>query len=336
MRPRRLKIRGLGTSLPARAVTAAELDRNLGLEEGWVARHSGVLVRYHATDETASEMGAKAARAALDDAGLDFEDLDLLVGACGTPEQAIPCNAALIQKALGKEESGIPAFDVNSTCLSFVTALDVVASLIESGRYRRALVVSSEIASVGLNPREIESATILGDGAAAAVVERTPEGESAAVVCARMETYSSGSELTRTRGGGSRYHPRRFDGDLATYAERFTLFEMDGRAVFRLSAQILPGFIDRMLTAHGLVLDDFHMVIPHQASPTALWLMQRRLGIPEARWMVIAPEFGNTVAASIPMALTMAVRQGRVKRGDRLMLLGTSAGFSVGAMVLDY
>jgi len=336
MQPRRVKIRGLGQALPSRAVTASELDERLGLEPGWVERHSGVLVRYHAVDETASELGARAARAALDDAGLTFGDIDVLVGACGTPEQAIPCNAALIQKALGQADSGIPSFDINSTCLSFVTALDAVSSLLAVGRYRRALVVSSEVASVGLNPRERESATIIGDGAAAAVVEQTPDGETSAILCARMETYSSGSELTRTRGGGSRFHPRHFTGDLEAYTEAYTLFEMDGRAVFKLSAQILPGFIGRLFEESGLALSDIQMVIPHQASPTALWLMQRRLGISDDRWMVVAPEFGNTVAASIPLALHEAVRRGRVKRGDRIMLLGTSAGFSVGSMVLDY
>ena len=333
---RPVRIVATGKYLPDNPVTAADLEAKMGLEPGWVARRSGVAVRYFAKDETASQMGAKAAQRALDAAGLAYEDLDCIVGVSGTQEQAIPCGAALVQRALGKGGSGTPAFDVNSTCLSFVTGLDTVSYLIAAGRYNRVMFVASEIASVALDWKERESATILGDGAAAVIVERAELGSGVGVVCARMETLSDHAELTQTRGGGTKHHPRGYAGDLAAYTEEYCLFEMDGKAVFKLSANVLPGFVERMFTAHGLTMEEIDLVIPHQASPAALWLMQRRLGIPEAKWMVIAHDHGNTVAASIPLALHEAVAQGRLQRGQRVMLLGTSAGFSMGALVLDY
>lgn len=333
---RAVKILATGKYLPPNPVTGADLEARMGLEPGWVERRSGVAVRYFAKGETASQMGAKAAERALEAAGLAYEDLDAIVGASGTQEQAIPCGAALVQRALGKGGSGTPAFDVNSTCLSFVTALDTVSYMIAAGRYNRVLLVSSEIASVALDWKERESATILGDGAAAVIVERAGPGDGAKIVCARMETLGDHAELTQTRGGGTKHHPRGYDGDLAAYSEEYCVFEMDGKGVFKLSANVLPGFVARTLADGGLAIDDLDLVIPHQASPAALWLMQRRLGVPAEKWMVIAHDHGNTVAASIPLALHEAVAQGRLKRGMRVMLLGTSAGFSMGALVLDY
>lgn len=333
---RPVRIVSTGKYLPPNPVTGADLEARMGLEPGWVERRSGVAVRYFAEGETASQMGAKAAERALAAAGLAYEDLDAIVGASGTQEQAIPCGAALVQRALGKGGSGTPAFDVNSTCLSFVTALDTVSYLVAAGRYRRVLLVSSEIASVALDWRERESATILGDGAAAVIVERAGPEDPARIVCARMETLGDHAELTQTRGGGTKHHPRGFAGDLAAYCEEYCLFEMDGKGVFKLSASVLPGFVARALADGGLTMDDLDLVIPHQASPAALWLMQRRLGVPAEKWMVIAHDHGNTVAASIPLALHEAVAQGRLRRGMRVMLLGTSAGFSMGALVLDY
>jgi 3-oxoacyl-[acyl-carrier-protein] synthase-3 len=336
MQPRRIKIAGMGRYLPKRRVTAADLEAQMGLEAGWIAKKSGVMTRYFVDDETSSQMGARAAEAALADAGLTFADIDCLVSVSGSPEQAIPCTAALIQKAMGFEDVGTPAFDINSTCLSFLTGLDTMSYLVEAGRYERVLLVSAEISSVALDWREKESATILGDAAVAAVITRSRDDEPSQILTARMETYSSGSELTRTRGGGTRFHPRKVGGTMEEFIDEYGVFEMDGKSVFKLSAHMLPAFIQRMLGPIGANLDEVKLVVPHQASMMALYLMQRRLGLSDDRWMVIARDYGNTIAASIPLALHEAVQQGRIERGDKVMLLGTSAGFSMGALLLQY
>ncbi|WP_460202901.1 beta-ketoacyl-ACP synthase III [Scytonema sp. NUACC21] len=327
---RKIKILSTGKYLPKKQVTAKELEISLGLEEGWIGKKSGVLVRHFVEDETASVMGAYAAKNALEAAGLSLSDIDCLICTSGSPEQAIPCTAALIQEQLGALDSGIPAFDINSTCLSFIVGLDMVSYLVEAERYQRVLIVATEVAA-GLNWQDKESCTLFGDGAAAAVIEKSQTQETSHILSARIETYSRGAHLTECRGGGSKHHPK----DYADNPEYF-LFKMDGKAVYRLASEIMPDFVQRLLQDAGLKMADLKMVIPHQASLMAMRLMRKQLDLPEEKVMVIAHNHGNTIAASVPMALHEAITQGKIQRGDRIMLLGTSAGFSIGGIILEY
>ncbi|SFI62699.1 beta-ketoacyl-ACP synthase III [Thermoflavimicrobium dichotomicum] len=332
MKPRRVRIMGVGRYLPKRKVTAEELDQRLGLEKGWVAKKSGVMVRHFVDGETNSQMGALAAKEALKEAGLTLSDIDCIVCASGTSEQAIPCNAALIYKELDPEHTGIPAFDVNATCLSFLTAFDHLSYLIDSGRYRYILLISSEIASIGLNWNHKESCALFGDGAAAVVIGPASEDEPSCILSSRMETYTQGAHLSEIRGGGTRYHPRTYQDSL--HLEDF-LFYMDGEAIFRLSAKVLPSFMKRLLP-DSITLQDIKLVIPHQASIMAMRLMQKRLRISPEQMFIFSQEIGNTIAASIPMGIYEAVKRQRIKRGDLVMLVGTAAGLSVGGMIFVY
>lgn len=332
MKARKAKIAGTGHYVPKRRVTDTEMDELLGMASGWVRQKTNVATRYFIEDETASHMGAAAAYSALAAAGLSFADMDCLVCASGTMEQPIPCTAALIQRAMGQEASGVPAFDINATCLSFVAALDMMSCLIDAGRYRRVLLVSTEIASKGLNWEQKESAALFGDGAAAAVLTAAAMDEPSAVLAAAMETYSEGAHLSEIRGGGSalpsvEYVPER----RVHYA-----FDMQGEALFRLAYRKLPAFTARLLAEAGTRIEDVKLVIPHQGSVMAMRLLRRKLGISEEQLVSVAERYGNTIAASIPMALHAAVAQNRLTRGDRVMLLGTSAGMSLGGVVLDY
>ncbi|GIP35767.1 beta-ketoacyl-ACP synthase III [Paenibacillus sp. J2TS4] len=332
MQARNVVILGTGKYLPVRRVQSDEMDRRLGTSEGWTLRKTDVHVRHFAVGETASEMGAAAAYEALKDAGLRLSDIDCLVCASGTAEQPIPCTAALIQKAMGGETSGIPCFDVNSTCLSFLTGLDVLSYLIDAGRYERVLLVSTEVASIGLNWRHKESGALFGDGAAAVVIGRSAAGAVSKIVCSSMETYSQGAHLSEIRGGGTRIHPREHTADR----EEDFLFHMNGRGIFKMAAKLLPPFVDKLLLSAGLTMRDIHVVVPHQGSAMAMRLITEKLGISREQLVYITPNHGNTIAASIPMGLHEAAKQGRVNRGDRVLLLGTSAGLSLGGMVLVY
>lgn len=327
---RRVKILSTGKYLPKNQVTAKDMELRLGLAEGWVEKKSGVLIRHFVADETASLMGAFAAQDALDAAGLSITDIGCLIGTSSVPEQAIPCTASLIQKHLDAGDLGIPAFDINSTCLSFITGLDLVSYLIAAGRYNRVLLVATEV-TTGLNWEDKETCTLFGDGAAAAIIAKSDEKEGSQILCSRLETYSKGADLSECRGGGNKHHP----GEYADNPENF-LFQMDGKAIYRLAAKILPDFVQRLLQPSGLSLSDIQMVIPHQASTMALRLMRQQLEIPTEKWMEIIYNHGNTIAASVPMALHEAIVQGKIHRSDRVMLLGTSAGFSVGGIVLEY
>ncbi|MGF7046634.1 3-oxoacyl-[acyl-carrier-protein] synthase-3 [Paenibacillus sp. DS2015] len=332
MNTRKISILGTGKYLPSKTVTSQEMDTMLNVPSGWVLRKSDVHTRHYAGTETASSMGAHAAHAALEAANLTFENIDCIISASGTTEQPLPCMASLIQRAMGQGTSGIPSFDINSTCLSFVVALDVISYMIEAGRYNKVLIVSSEIASVGLNYNNKESATLFGDGAAAVIVGRSNEHSSSAILSSGMETYGDGAHLSEIRGGGTKLHAKQYAVDNA---EDY-LFDMDGPEIFKMTYKKMPTFVDKLLAEADSRIEDMKIVIPHQGSAMAMKLISRKLGIPKDKLMYITPDHGNTIAASIPMGLHEAIVQSRIHRGDRIMLLGTSAGLSLGGMIIDY
>jgi 3-oxoacyl-[acyl-carrier-protein] synthase-3 len=335
MNQNKIKIIASGQYLPKEKVDSSDLDRRLGVVEGTCFRSSGVKTRYYAdvVTEPTAKMAALAVQQALDEAGLKFEDLDALVCTSATIQQTIPYNASLIQRELGKSESGVPAFDMNTTCLSFVTGLDTISYLMEAGRYSRVMLVATENASNGLNPQDIHTHSLFGDGACAVLIERTPSGESSKILAAGMETYSEGADMCRLLAGGTLIHPRHHG--KKDYASNF-FFEMDGRQVIRLALEKVPPFINRLLEKATLTLDQIDYFIPHQASKTGMEILRRRLDIPENKWMNILEDHGNMIAVSIPLALRQAMLQKKLKRGMKVMLMGTSAGFSVGGLILEF
>lgn len=329
--PYPVRIAGVGRYLPRRVVDNATVERRVGLPLGTIDRtHAGVVTRRWAErDETNSFMAAEAAREALDDAGVEAADLDLIVNASGSQEQAVPDGGPLVQRQLGLGESGIPTFTLHSTCLSFLNALDVVGALVQAGRYRKVLVVTSEIPSSSLNPEDIESACLFGDAATAVVLTPTPAGEASAVVRARFETYGDGADYTRVLGGGTRRHPN----DPDTRPED-NLFEMDGRRIMAFATRLIPGFLER-LDPPLLVGEGVEWVVPHQPSQLALQVLGR-YGFEDARIGVTIDHLGNCGAASAPATLYEMVRDGRIQRGDRLLLIATGAGLGLGGVVVVY
>jgi 3-oxoacyl-[acyl-carrier-protein] synthase-3 len=328
--PRRVRLLGTGAALPAECLTSAALDARLGFEAGTVEKRTGVRHRF-VERGSAAALGAEAARAALAAAGLGLGDVDCLVAAYGTPDQALPCNAALLHRELGFRDRPVPAFDVGASCLSFLVALDTLSYLIDAGRFERVLVVSSDIASCGLDWERLGASGIFGDGAAATVLGPSACTESALLATA-FETHSEGAHLCEVPAGGSRHHPSR----VAEPFGALSLFRMDGRALFRFAADRLPPFVDRLMEAAQIPLDEVSLVVPHQASRHALEYLRRRFGLPPERVVDIFAERGNQVAASLPSALDAAVRSGRLRRGDTALLLGTGAGVSFGGAVLCY
>lgn len=332
---RQVRILGTGMYLPKQVITAEDIDYKIGTSPGWVKKKSGVLQRRFVSDETASQMGAEAARGALQQASLELADIDCIVSASGTVEQAIPCTASLIYREMDAKHMGIPAFDLNATCLSFVAALDHLSYLITAGRYRHILLISTEIASVGLNWKQKESASLFGDGAVAVVIGPSNEHEQSGILAARMETYTQGATYTEIRGGGTKLHPRNYENkvDIDDF-----LFDMDGEAVFKLTSKYILHFVNRLLASSSekVELIDVKLVIPHQASMMAMKLIQKRLKIKREQLMIFAHEYGNMIAASIPLGLHLAISSQQIQRGDRLLLIGTSAGLSFGGVLLDY
>lgn len=327
----KVKIAGVGCCLPARRVLNEELEHPLNLAPGWIQRVTGIQERRYVTTETTVGMGAEAARQAIADAGFSIGDIDCIISASAAPQQAVPCTAAFLQRELGHAGSGCPCFDVDATCLSFLFALHTAAHFVAGGAYRRVLIVSSEISTFSRNPNEPESVVLFGDAAAAAVVTPAEEKEPACIWHSAFATDSRGAELTQVAGGGSLHHPNDPD---TTPAQN--LFSMCGPQVFRMSARALPPFFDAFFAQLPFDRSDIHAVVPHQASSYGLRLLWERLGFAREQVIVNLPTRGNCVAASIPLALAEAVQEGRIRRGQRVLLAGTGAGLSMGAMALTY
>jgi 3-oxoacyl-[acyl-carrier-protein] synthase-3 len=323
-----LKIIGLGRYLPKRIVPNSELEALCGLPTGWVERRNGVRERRWVTDETSSFMSAEAAREALDEAKLKPNQLDLIINASGTGEQAIPDTGVLIQRQLGLGSSGIPAMTVHTTCLSFIAGMDVAANFLQAGRYKNILIASCDVSSCGINPREPESASLVGDAAAAVVVTRSDDNSM--IHHAHFKTYGDGAYLTTIMGGGSRFHPR-FEG----HKSEDDLFHMDGPAVLRMARGIAHEFLEELYPGLSKSMMDIDIVVPHQASKVGLMMLER-FGWPQNKIMRTIETLGNCVAASIPATLYQAVRDGNIQRGNKVLLVGTGAGLSIGGMVLTY
>lgn len=330
--PLPVKIAGTGAYLPVRRVTSTELEAGFDLPAGWIERRTGVRERRWNTGETAAFQAAAAARQALDAAGLEASDLDAIVAASSGPQQLIPCTAVFVQRELGAPEGRSACFDLNATCLSFLVALHTLAPLVATGAYRNVLIVSTEVASRSLDPCQKESFVLFGDAAAAVVLTRAAPGDPSALHLARFETHHSGAESTRFRGAGSLHPP-----NAPATTPCMNVFDMDGPAVFRQAARLAPTFVAGFFTALGWDRRaDVDAVIPHQASRHGLDLYAARLGFSEERVYRNIAARGNCIAASIPLALHEAVGAGRVRRGDRVLLVGSGAGLTLGAAALTF
>lgn len=330
MRPIPIKIAGLGRYLPERVVSNQEVEALCHLSSGWIEARTGVRERRWVSGESHALMAAHAAQEAVARAGLPLSDIDLIINASGSHDQDIPDGGPLLQRALGLGQSGVPCFSIHATCLSFIVALDVAANFLASGRYRHILVVSAEIASCGLDFTEPESASLMGDGAAAVVVTQTPASQVSMFHAIRVETYGAGADLAEVKGGGSRRHPNHPD---TTSADN--LFHMKGPQLLKLTRRYSRNFLERLQPGLSQGLGDIQLVVPHQASMLGLRLL-RYFGWPDEQVMVVLDRLGNCIAASIPLALYEAVAQGRVQRGDKILLVGSGAGLSLGGIVLRY
>lgn len=319
-------ILGTGAAGDLPIATSLALDHAHGLPPGQIERLTGVVQRMRAGAHSQVELATGAARAALADAGCEAEALDAILHAAAVPYQTIPATAPLVQQALGLADGAVAAYDIGATCLGFLAALQHAAAMVETGRWTRVLVVASERISDNLDWHVPSTAGLFGDGAGAAVVGRGTE-RSLRIGQIVLRTYPSGYEAARLRAGGTRL------GAAAPVQE--TRFVMDGRALFGLTRRRFDAFVRGNLDAAGLGLDDIDLIVPHQASPLALRSMARALGVAEDRLVDLSATHGNQVAASLPVTLDHARRQGRIAPGARVLLLGTAAGVTFGTALLE-
>ena len=310
-------------AVPPQVQTAESLAPLLGCDAQWIHEHTGVAERRVADPTVMPEqLAAEAARPLLATHGAP----DLLVYAGAIPRQLIPDNAVFVARELGLE--GIPAFTINSTCLSSLVAMQTAAAWIQQGAAKRALICSSELATRGRNLRERESAALMGDGAAAMLLE----GSIGANMWRHfaMETWPKGAELTEVRAGGVGRLPGT---DMSAPEDAY--FRMDGEALLRRTIPRLKKFLGSFLREADIKAEQIDLLIPHQPSGPALRLLPK-LGFAPERIVNILPRYGNCVAASLPMALAAAIRDKRIQRGNQVLFLGTAAGISIGAGLLEW
>ncbi len=327
-RPRPLRILGTGISTPQQWLDSGDLDVRLGLAPGTVQARTGVMRRGHEPARNAAEVAAEAALAALEASGVDASDIDAVICANASADQAMPCNAALLHRELGLAR--IPAFDINASCIGFLMGLDLVASLLQSGRYRRVLLTSCDLASRALDPNDLDTFGLFGDGAAAAVLEVSDDNDGPALLAARFETWSESAHACEIPGGGSRFSPMRYDGDYRD----ISTFRMDGKRLYRAAAEQFDRFVAELLVDAGVALTDIDRVVPHQASQLGMQHIFKRIGVPRERVEDIFAAHGNQVSASLPTALHHALSSGRLARGNHALLIGTAAGVTLGGAVL--
>jgi len=277
-------------------------------------------------EEKQISLTVSACEKALENANITVNDIDCIVSASAVGIQPIPCMAALIHEKIAKGTS-IPALDINTTCTSFMTALDTMSYLLEAGRYKRVLIFSCDVASRALNPKQKESFQLFSDGAVAFIIEKTDK--EIGVIDAMQKTWSEGAHSTEIRGGLSNLHPENYSEETK---EEF-MFDMNGKTVLSLSMKKIPEMMKEFLENNDMKISDIDMVVPHQAS-VAMPIVMEKLGVPKDRFINEVKEFGNMVSASVPLALAHGLENRKIKNGDTILLIGTAAGLTTNLLLI--
>ncbi|WP_448659400.1 beta-ketoacyl-ACP synthase III [Sphingomonas sp. CJ99] len=314
-------ILGTGSALPARRVSNADLAATVDTSDEWIVERTGIRYRHIAGEgETTSTLATDAARAALAAAGLDAQGIDLIVLATATPDQTFPATATLVQAALGIDDC--VAFDVAAVCSGFLYAVQVADSMIRAGAAARALVIGAETFSRIVDWEDRATCVLFGDGAGAIVLEGQADADNG-ILATRLHADGRHNGLLYVDGGPS---------TTGTVGK----LRMKGREVFRHAVVNLASVMNEALGVAGLTAADVDWVVPHQANARILDATARKLDLAPEKVIVTVDRHANTSAASVPLALDTAVRDGRIQRGDLLVLEAMGGGFTWGAAIVRY
>lgn len=316
----RSAIAGVGSALPRRRVDNDELAKTVDTSDKWIVERTGIRSRYVAGEgETTATLARDAALRALEHAGVDAKDVGLIVLATATPDQTFPSSATKVQAMLGIDDC--IAFDVHAVCTGFLYALTVADSMLRCGSAKTALVIGAETFSRIIDWEDRATCVLFGDGAGALVL-RSEEGERG-ILATRLHADGRHNDMLFVDGGPS---------TTGTVGK----LRMKGREVFRHAVVNLSEVLSEVLAAAGLAAEDIDWVVPHQANARILDATSKKLGLPPEKIVVTVDRHANTSAASVPLALDTAVRDGRIKRGDIVILEAMGGGFTWGAAALKY
>ena len=323
---RRSVLLGTGSALPRRALGNEELAKMVDTSDDWITARTGICNRHVAApDETTSSLGTEAARRALEAAGIDAKSIDLIVLATATPDQTFPATATIVQNDLGC--NGGVAFDVAAVCSGFLYALGVADSMLVSGAANRALVIGSETFSRILDWEDRTTCVLFGDGAGAIVLEAREDPVDEA------SSKPRGVLATKLHADGAHNQLLYVDGGPSTTGTVGKL-RMKGKEVFRHAVTNLTSVMFEVLDASGASMDEIDWLVPHQANARILEATAKKLGLPPERVVMTIDRHANTSAASVPLALDAAIRDGRIKPGDLMMLEAMGGGFTWGASLI--
>jgi 3-oxoacyl-[acyl-carrier-protein] synthase-3 len=318
------RITGTGGYLPPKILTNQDLEKMVDTTDQWIRERTGIAKRHLAEeDQTTCDLAEHAARRAIDAAGIVPSDVDLIIVATTTPDRVFPSTACLLQNRL--DIHGCPAFDVQAVCTGFVYALGVADKFIRTAAARCALVVGAETLSRIVDWTDRSTCVLFGDGAGAVVLQASEE---TGIISTHLHADGAYENLLRVQAGISSNYKQ--------VLETGAFMEMRGNEVFKMAVTTLGRIVDETLEANGLQKQDIDWLIPHQANIRIIQATAKKLGMPMEQVVVTVDEHGNTSAASVPLALDVAVRDGRIQRGESLLMEAFGGGFTWGSGLLKY
>ena len=323
-------IRSIGAYTPEKRVTNDDLSKIMDTSDEWIKSHTGIEARHVAEKGvTTADLAVRAAKIALERGGLTAEDLDMIILTSATPDYiGFPATACVVQDKLGAKNAG--AFDMVAGCTGFIYAIDNAKNMILAGAAKHVLVVGSEVLTQVSNMEDRDTAVLFGDGAGAVIVSETENDESS-MGHAILKSDGSGAEVLMRKVGGVKYP---FEDGKTTFAD--TALYMDGQAVYKFAVRVNTELVKKLLERSNLTIDDIRWIVPHQANIRILQAAAKRLRIPIEKFYFNLMEYANTSSASIPIALNEIYEGGKIKRGDKILLIGFGAGLTYGVTILNW
>ncbi|MDD4957575.1 MAG: ketoacyl-ACP synthase III [Candidatus Omnitrophica bacterium] len=325
---KKVGILGVGKYLPEQVLTNADLERMVDTSDEWITTRTGIKERrIAANNEATSDMAVKAAKSALKNAGLTPEDIDLIIVATITPDMFFPSTACLVQYKLGAQN--IPAFDIAVACSGYVYGLTIADQFIKSGMYKKALVIAAEKLSTVTDWEDRSTCILFGDGAGAAILGEVEEG---GILGASLGADGSKGDLLQLPAGGSK-----MPASIKTVENKLHTIKMEGNVLFKHAVKIMADAALAVTEPLGLDGDDIDIIIPHQANIRILNALAKRMGVdPDKKVYLNIYKYGNMSAASSAVALTEAVEEGRIKKGDTILMDAFGGGLTWGALVIKW
>jgi 3-oxoacyl-[acyl-carrier-protein] synthase III len=322
------KITGVAGYVPPKVLTNADLEKMVDTDDEWIRTRTGIRERHIAEDGTAtSHLATEAAKALLEKTRTDPSEIDLIIVASVTPDMFFPATACLVQDRLGAKRAW--GFDLSAACSGFAYALTVGAQFVGSGAHRKVVVIGSDVMSSILDYNDRSTCVLFGDGAGAVLLEPARDGEG--ILDFSHDVDGSGGQYLYMPGGGS-LHPTTHE----TLEKNMHVVHQEGSQVFKYAVRRMAELAACLLERNGFTSEDLTLVVPHQANLRIIRAMQQRLGVDDSKVMVNIDKYGNTTGGTIPLGLRDAVEQGRLKKGDLVLLVAVGAGYTTGGLLMRW